>query len=86
MGARMTDTTQNVREIVYTDTERCIGCNKCIRNCPVMGANVAYVLDGENKVKVNQDLCIRCGACLDACTHDARQYQDDTDSFFSGSG
>ena len=78
----MTDTTQNVREIVYTDTERCIGCNKCIRNCPVMGANVAYVLDGENKVKVNQDLCIRCGACLDACTHDARQYQDDTDSFF----
>ena len=76
------ETAQNIHEIVYTDTDRCIGCNKCIRNCPIVGANAAYVLDGENKVKVNQDLCIRCGACLDSCTHEARLYRDDTDSFF----
>lgn len=70
-------------EIVYTITEKCVGCNKCIRNCPILGANVAYVLDGENKVKVNQDMCIRCGACLDACSHGAREFRDDTERFFA---
>jgi methyl-accepting chemotaxis protein/NAD-dependent dihydropyrimidine dehydrogenase PreA subunit len=70
------------KEIVFTITEKCVGCNKCIRNCPILGANIAYVLDGQNKVRVNQDMCIRCGACLDACSHEAREFKDDTARFF----
>jgi methyl-accepting chemotaxis protein/NAD-dependent dihydropyrimidine dehydrogenase PreA subunit len=74
------------REIVFTDTDRCVGCNKCIRNCPVVGANIAYVLNGENRVRVDQERCIRCGACLEACSHDARVYVDDTEEFFRDLG
>ena len=70
------------REIVFTDTDRCVGCNKCIRNCPVVGANVAYVVNGENRVRVDQERCIRCGACLDSCSHGARVYEDDTEACF----
>jgi methyl-accepting chemotaxis protein/NAD-dependent dihydropyrimidine dehydrogenase PreA subunit len=69
-------------ELVYSLDEKCVGCNKCIRNCPIDGANIAYIKDGENKVRVDQEKCIRCGACLESCSHGARQFRDDTDAFF----
>lgn len=72
----------NNDSIIYLKEENCIGCNKCIRNCPVMGANIAYVSDGKNKVKVNSDRCIKCGKCIDVCAHNARDYIDSTDKFF----
>ncbi len=68
----------NIQELVFTN-EKCTGCNKCVRVCPTLISNVA--LDGS--VRVNNDNCIACGACLEACTHDARQYQDDTKAFFA---
>lgn len=70
------------KEIIYTIEEKCVGCNKCIRNCPVLGANKSYVINGENKVTVEQARCIRCGACISACSHGARQFNDDTETFF----
>lgn len=70
------------REIIYTVEEKCVGCNKCIRKCPVVGANSSWMSTDGNKVRVDQEKCIRCGACLDACSHEARQYRDDTASFF----
>lgn len=30
---------------------------------------------------VDGDACIRCGACVDACKHEARGFRDDTDDF-----
>lgn len=72
-----------LREVVYTVDEKCVGCNKCIRNCPVAGANISYLDSGESKVRVDQDKCIRCGACIAACAHEARQFVDDTELFFS---
>ena len=48
----------------YIITMDCKGCTKCARICPV-GA-----IDG--KVReihiINQDKCIKCGACMEACT------------------
>lgn len=63
---------------VYTN-DKCTGCNKCVRECPVLLSNVATTV---GKVTVDPENCISCGACFDACTHGARDYWDDTDSFF----
>lgn len=62
--------------MVYTN-EKCIGCNKCIRTCPVLTANIAC----EEQIDVNEAMCIQCGACFDNCMHGARDYEDDTERF-----
>lgn len=69
--------------VITLDEEKCAGCNKCIAKCPVTGANVAFIKDGENKVRTNPDLCILCGNCIDVCDHQARDYVDDTEKFFA---
>ena len=66
-------------ELIYTN-DNCTGCNKCVRDCPVLIANVAT---DAGKVTVDPEKCIACGACFDACEHNAREYQDDTKSFFT---
>ena len=49
------------------DPEKCKGCSKCARNCPVKAIN--------GKVKspyvIDQDKCIKCGACLTNCSFGA---------------
>ncbi len=68
--------------IIKTDTEKCEGCNRCVRVCPVDEANIAY-MDGEKvRVRVDPEKCILCGACLKVCQHEARSYIDDTERFF----
>ena len=56
-------------ELIFTN-DNCIGCNKCIRECPNFLANKA---EGE-RIDVDAQMCIKCGACFDACSHDARDY------------
>ena len=68
---------------VFTYEEKCTGCNKCIEACPVDCANEAYLSkDGKRKVRVDDQYCIHCGACLGICDHGARDYEDDTEAFF----
>lgn len=47
----------------HISEEKCIGCTKCARVCPVSCIS--------GKVKelhvIDQDQCIKCGACFDAC-------------------
>lgn len=70
------------RIITYED--KCVACNKCIEACPVNYANEVYLTaDGERKVRVDDTYCIHCGACIEACDHEARDFTDDTDEFFS---
>lgn len=69
--------------IVYSD-EKCIGCNKCIAACSVLGANCAVIQNGQNRVVVDSRKCVICGSCVSVCPQKARTYRDDSESFFTG--
>ena len=51
----------------HISPEKCTGCTVCDRNCPVSA------ITGERKVThvIDQDICIRCGICLQVCNFDA---------------
>ena len=68
--------------LIYTN-DNCIGCNKCIRECSCMGACISSEENGKSKIVVDPDRCIACGACMDACEHNAREFNDDTERFFA---
>ena len=72
---------QRVDSLVYTN-DNCVGCNKCISVCPVLTANRAAIENGENRIVVDGKQCVSCGACFDACAHEARSFNDDTERFF----
>lgn len=63
--------------MIHVIEDKCIGCNACIRTCPVPNANH---YDGK-VVRVNPDECIQCGECIKNCKHGARYYDDDLDTF-----
>ena len=67
---------------LVSTNDKCIGCNKCIRACSSMGANIAVERGRGNVIDVDPEKCIACGACLDACEHGAREYTDDVERFF----
>jgi len=57
------------RELIQysIDPEKCEGCLRCLRTCPT-GA-----ISGEKREThtINQDMCIKCGACYDVCKFNA---------------
>lgn len=62
--------------MVHVTEDKCIGCNACIRVCPVPNAN-RY--DGK-VVHINPEECIQCGECVKNCQHGARYYDDDLET------
>ena len=48
-------------------TDGCTGCTRCVRVCPTKA------ITGTVKQRhiIDQDKCIKCGACMDACTFKA---------------
>ena len=67
----------SLAKVIAVDAEKCQNCHACISACPSKFCN-----DGSGEyVKINDDLCIGCGQCLEACTWDARSIIDDTEQF-----
>jgi len=58
-----TKTCQSLK-VIEISSELCRGCSKCARICPVSA------IDGKIKeiYKIDQNKCIKCGACIESCT------------------
>jgi len=52
--------------------------------CPAFGASISKEgkTSGGPRVEVDAAYCTACGACIDICDHNAREYKDDTEKFF----
>jgi ferredoxin-type protein NapG len=51
------------------DTDRCVTwrgqpCDVCKQQCPMEGA---IVIEGDGRVRVNEQLCVGCGLCEHVC-------------------
>lgn len=53
--------------VKFEITDDCKGCTKCARNCPVNAISGAV----REKHTIDQDKCIKCGACIDNCSFKA---------------
>jgi NAD-dependent dihydropyrimidine dehydrogenase PreA subunit len=61
-----------------------VGCNSCVRECPAREANIArYDDSGRLVIDVNDERCLKCGECIRACAHAARDFTDDTEEFLN---
>jgi len=55
---------------IVIDQDKCIGCGKCAKNCPVDAiSRTDYVAPGHKLASfaIDQNKCIKCGACIEGC-------------------
>ena len=72
-----------IMQIITVDESRCVGCNACVRVCPVH-ANVTRLKEGmtdEFITGIDSEACINCGECVKVCMHHARGYHDNINEF-----
>lgn len=73
-----------MKKLIQSNPANCVGCNRCVRECPIETANLTYQdKQGNIKVDVDKTQCIACGKCISVCKHHARYYVDDLKRFFS---
>lgn len=68
---------KSLKQVIAIDQDKCVNCHQCIHICPVK-----FCIDGSgDTIQLNPDLCLGCGAYIDACKHEARKPIDDFEVF-----
>jgi len=62
----------NLANPIYTETNNCQDCYKCIRHCPVKAINV-----GQGSASIVGERCILCGQCVTICPANAKKIRHD---------
>ncbi len=62
MVTQMSNKKKEYYHSVYLETDKCVGCTKCVRICPTEAIRVR-----EGKAKIDSTRCIDCGECINTC-------------------
>ncbi len=68
------------QEMIDINLDKCVGCNRCIRECPLEEVNYVCLDALSSKVHLDSEKCIHCGSCLKVCYHASRIFRDDTEA------
>jgi NAD-dependent dihydropyrimidine dehydrogenase PreA subunit len=64
-------------DVALIDTERCVGCGKCIAICPFKAITEAQSGDGGKTAVVDSSVCMGCQVCETACNKRAISFVRD---------
>jgi NAD(P)H-quinone oxidoreductase subunit I len=59
------------RGAIVINSEKCIGCGLCVRDCPANGLELIKKSRHEFKLIHYPSRCAYCGQCEDSCRHGA---------------
>lgn len=62
----------NKQKAIYTESNNCQDCYKCIRHCPVKAIKIE-----DHSASIMHDLCVYCGICTTVCPVDAKKIRND---------
>lgn len=66
-----TEMPEGFRGRMEFDSEKCIGCRICMRDCPTAAVAINKVGEKLFEAEFQLDLCIYCEQCAESCPKDA---------------
>lgn len=52
-------------------SEKCVGCGKCEKVCPVLAISMSKNSEGKDAAQVDHEICLGCGVCVRSCSKKA---------------